>query len=177
MQSTARASDRMAANISSVSDSFPRPHRRSVPFVTQHTSLSCFAYCNCSLISEISTYTVLDNAFWRLYCYGLLNRFTSSNGRAEKMATIFSSICEMNLVSPPQPCSGRRSHRVEFKFSDNSRLQVFVCERHSLDTPCVERALLASGEFPAGAYLVSTSTQDLNAVRFMSNRLTVAEAK
>ena len=93
------------------------------------------------------------------------------------MASVFSSICEMNLVTPPQPCSGRRSHRVEFQFSDNSRLQVFVCQRHSLDILCVEKALLASGEFPAGAYLVSTSTQELSALRFVSNQLAVAEAK
>jgi hypothetical protein len=92
------------------------------------------------------------------------------------MASIFSSICQMNLVSPPQPCSGRRSHRVEFQFSDNSRLQVFVCERHAADVPCVERALLASGEFPEGASLVAVATQELKAPGFPS-RLAVAAAE
>lgn len=77
------------------------------------------------------------------------------------MANFFSSICEMNLVTPPQPCSGRRTHRVEFQFSDNSRLQVFVCERHGSDVSCVEKALLMSGEFPDGVDLVAVSTQEI----------------
>ncbi|HWY67931.1 MAG TPA: hypothetical protein VNX88_04650 [Terriglobales bacterium] len=93
------------------------------------------------------------------------------------MANIFSSICQMNLVSPPQPCSSRRSHRIEFQFSDHSRLQVFVCERHAGDVACVERALLAGGEFPDGATLVSTSTQVLSATCFVSNRLATATAE
>ena len=82
------------------------------------------------------------------------------------MASIFSSICEMNLVSPPQPCSGRRTHRLEFQFSDNSRLQVFVCQRHASDAACVEKALIASGEFPEGADLVAISTQELKTITF-----------
>lgn len=94
------------------------------------------------------------------------------------MANIFSSICEMNLVTPPQPCSGRRSHRVEFQFSDNSRLQVFVCERHAANVACVEKALLTSGEFPAGADLVATSSQELSEIRaFGITRLAVAGAE
>lgn len=92
------------------------------------------------------------------------------------MASIFSSICQMNLVCPPQPCSGRRSHRVEFQFSDNSRLQVFVCERHAADVLCVEKALLASGEFPEGATLTAVATQELKAAPF-SPRLAVATAE
>lgn len=92
------------------------------------------------------------------------------------MASIFSSICQMNLVCPPQPCSGRRSHRVEFQFSDNSRLQVFVCERHAADVLCVEKALLASGEFPEGATLTAVATQELKAANF-SPRLAVATAE
>ena len=93
------------------------------------------------------------------------------------MANVFSSICEMNLVIPPQPCSGRRSHRIEFKFSDQSRLQVFVCERHAGNVACVERALSQSGEFPEGATLVSTSTQELSASCFLPNRLAAATAE
>jgi hypothetical protein len=92
------------------------------------------------------------------------------------MASIFSSICEMNLVVPPQPCSGRRTHRVEFQFSDNSRLQVFVCQRHASDAACVKRALVASGEFPDGADLVAISTQELKAVTFPA-RVAVATAE
>lgn len=92
------------------------------------------------------------------------------------MASIFSSICQMNLVCPPQPCSGRRSHRVEFQFSDNSRLQVFVCERHAADVLSVEKALLASGEFPEGATLTAVATQELKAANF-SPRLAVATAE
>lgn len=92
------------------------------------------------------------------------------------MASIFSSICQMNLVSPPQPCSGRRSHRVEFQFSDNSRLQVFVCERHAGDVNCIEKALLASGEFPEGATLTGVATQELKAATFPP-RLAIATAE
>ena len=92
------------------------------------------------------------------------------------MASIFSSICEMNLVTPPQPCSGRRSHRVEFQFSDNSRLQVFVCQRHATNVACIEKVLLASGEFPAGADLVAVSTQELKAITFPA-RIAVATAE
>ena len=92
------------------------------------------------------------------------------------MASIFSSICEMNLVTPPQPCSGRRTHRVEFQFSNNSRLQVFVCERHATNVACVERALLMSGEFPAGAELVAISTCELKPVSFTPT-LAVAAAE
>ena len=91
-------------------------------------------------------------------------------------SSIFSSICQMNLVCPPQPCSGRRSHRVEFQFSDNSRLQVFVCERHAGDVKCIEKALLASGEFPEGASLTSVATQELRANSFPA-RLAVATAE
>ena len=83
----------------------------------------------------------------------------------------------MNLVTPPQPCSARRSHRIEFKFSDQSRLQVFVCERHAGNVACVERALLESGEFPEGATLVSTSTQELCTASFAPNRLAAATAE
>jgi len=93
------------------------------------------------------------------------------------MANIFSSICEMNLVTPPQPCSGRRTHRVEFQFSDNSRLQVFVCAKHSADVATVERALVASGEFPAGAHLTATSTREITCTSFAPTRLAVAGAK
>lgn len=93
------------------------------------------------------------------------------------MTSVFSSICEMNLVSPPQPCSGRRSHRIEFQFSNNSRLQVFVCERHAANVACVGNALLAGGEFPEGASLIATSAQELSAISFASTRLAVATAK
>jgi hypothetical protein len=92
------------------------------------------------------------------------------------MANIFSSICEMNLVTPPQPCSGRRTHRVEFQFSDNSRLQVFVCERHASNVPCVEKALLMSGEFPEGADLVAVSTREVKVAGF-TPALAVATAE
>ncbi len=92
------------------------------------------------------------------------------------MANVFSSICEMNLVTPPQPCSGRRSHRVEFQFSDNSRLQVFVCERHATEVSCVEKALLLSGEFPEGADLVAVSTQQIKLAVFTPT-LAVAAAE
>lgn len=93
------------------------------------------------------------------------------------MANVFSSICELNLVTPPQPCSGRRTHRIEFQFSDNSRLQVFVCAKHSADVACVERALAASGEFPSGAYLIATSTREIHSVPFTPTRLAVAGAE
>ena len=93
------------------------------------------------------------------------------------MANVFSSICEMNLVSPPQPCSGRRTHRVEFQFSDNSRLQVFVCAKHSSDVGSVERALAASGEFPLEAYVTAISTKEISNVSFAPARLAVAGAK
>ena len=93
------------------------------------------------------------------------------------MANIFSSICELNLVSPPQPCSGRRTHRVEFQFSDNSRRQVFVCAKHSADVASIERALAAAGEFPAGAYLTATSTRELTQVNFAPARFAIAGAK
>jgi hypothetical protein len=92
------------------------------------------------------------------------------------MANIFSSICEMNLVIPPQPCSGHRTHRIEFQFSDNSRRQVFVCERHASDVACVERALLESGEFPEGAELVAVATREIRTMGFSPN-LAVAAAK
>jgi hypothetical protein len=92
------------------------------------------------------------------------------------MANVFSSICEMNLVTPPQPCSGRRTHRVEFQFSDNSRLQVFVCERHASNVGCVEKALLLSGEFPEGADLVAIATRELKAPTFTPT-LAIATAK
>jgi len=93
------------------------------------------------------------------------------------MANVFSSICQMNLVSPPQPCSNHRSHRIEFQFSDNSRLHVFVCERHASDVACVERALMSSGEFPGNAHLVATSTRALSACGFSAARLAVAAAE
>jgi hypothetical protein len=93
------------------------------------------------------------------------------------MASFFSSICQMNLVSPPQPCSGRRTHRVEFQFSDNSRRQVFVCERHAANVGCIERALLASGEFPEKAELTAISTQELATMAFAPVRLAVAGAE
>jgi hypothetical protein len=92
------------------------------------------------------------------------------------MANVFSSICEMNLVTPPQPCSGHRSHRVEFQFSDNSRLQVFVCERHAGNVACVEKALVLSGEFPEGADLVAITTRELKAPTFTPT-LAVATAE
>lgn len=92
------------------------------------------------------------------------------------MASVFSSICEMNLVTPPQPCSGRRTHRIEFQFSDNSRLQVFVCERHASNLACVEKALLLSGEFPASAELVAVATKELRTEAFTPT-LAVATAK
>ena len=93
------------------------------------------------------------------------------------MGNVFSSICQMNLVSPPQPCSNHRSHRVEFQFSDNSRLHVFVCERHAADVRCIERALMSSGEFPENASLVATSTRALSACGFSTARLAVAGAE
>jgi hypothetical protein len=93
------------------------------------------------------------------------------------MASVFSSICQMNLVTPPQPCSGRRTHRVEFQFSDNSRRQMFVCERHAANVACIERALLASGEFPQRAELIAISTQELTPIAFPSVQLAVASAK
>lgn len=92
------------------------------------------------------------------------------------MVNIFSSICEMNLVTPPQPCSGRRTHRVEFQFSDNSRLQVFVCQRHAAEVAIVEKALLMSGEFPESAELVAVSTCELKIGTFAPT-LAVAAAK
>lgn len=82
----------------------------------------------------------------------------------------------MNLVSPPQPCSGRRSHRVEFQFSDQSRLQMFVCERHAANTAVVENALLVSGEFPNGAQLVETKVRELQSSKAMAAPLTLAAA-
>lgn len=93
------------------------------------------------------------------------------------MASVFSSICQMNLVTPPQPCSGRRTHRVEFQFSDNSRRQMFVCGRHAANVACIERALLASGEFPQRAELIAISTQELTPIAFPSVQLAVAGAK
>ena len=93
------------------------------------------------------------------------------------MANCFSTICEMNLVNPPQPCSGHRSHRVEFQFSDNSRLQVFVCERHAANAASIEKALLASGEFPEKAHLIATSSQELSTMPRFAPRLAVAAAK
>ena len=115
------------------------------------------------------------------YALRQLNRFIDkiirgARGAEPIMANIFSSICEMNLVTPPQPCSGRRTHRVEFQFSDNSRLQVFVCERHAANVACVEKALLQSGEFPAGADMVAVATQELRAVTFTPT-LAVAAAE
>jgi len=85
------------------------------------------------------------------------------------MANVFSSICQMNLVSPPQPCSSHRTHRIEFQFSDNSRRHFFVCERHASNVAAIEQILLASGEFPVSACLVATSTRELNAVTFASH--------
>jgi hypothetical protein len=93
------------------------------------------------------------------------------------MASFFSSICQMNLVSPPQPCSGRRTHRVEFQFSDNSRRQVFVCERHAANVTCIEKALLTSGEFPEKAELTAISTQELATMAFARVQLAVAGAE
>lgn len=93
------------------------------------------------------------------------------------MANVFSSICQMNLVNPPQPCSSRRTHRVEFQFSNNSRLHVFVCERHAANVACIEKALTLSGEFPEGAYLVATSTCELSYQGFTPARLAVAGAE
>lgn len=78
------------------------------------------------------------------------------------MANAFSSICEMNLMNPPQPCSSHRSHRVEFQFSDQSRFQVFVCARHAETVSCIEKALKTSREFPPDAYLVSTQVRELH---------------
>jgi hypothetical protein len=93
------------------------------------------------------------------------------------MANVFSSICQMNLVNPPQPCSSRRTHRVEFQFSNNSRLHVFVCERHAANVACVEKALATSGEFPGDAFLVATSTCELSHQGFLPARLAVAGAE
>lgn len=93
------------------------------------------------------------------------------------MANVFSSICQMNLVNPPQPCSSRRTHRVEFQFSNNSRLHVFVCERHAANVACIEKALTLGGEFPEGAYLVATSTCELTYQAFAPARLAVAGAE
>jgi hypothetical protein len=92
------------------------------------------------------------------------------------MANVFSSICEMNLVSPPQPCSGRRSHRVEFQFSDHSRLQMFVCERHAANAGVIENALQVSGEFPNGAQLVETKVRELQSCNPLTAGLTLAPA-
>ena len=93
------------------------------------------------------------------------------------MSNVFSSICQMNLVNPPQPCSSRRTHRVEFQFSDNSRLHVFVCARHATNVACIEKALASSGEFPEGAFLIATSTCEISARTFSPARLAVAGAE
>ena len=93
------------------------------------------------------------------------------------MSNVFSSICQMYLVNPPQPCSSHRTHRVEFQFSDNSRLHVFVCERHAANVACIEKALACSGELPEGAFLVATSTCEISARGFIPVRLAVAGAE
>lgn len=93
------------------------------------------------------------------------------------MSNAFSSICQMNLVNPPQPCSSRRSHRVEFQFSNNSRLHVFVCERHASNVACIEKALASSGEFPEDACLVAISTCEISTRAFSPARLAVAGAE
>jgi len=54
---------------------------------------------------------------------------------------------------------------------------MFVCERHAGNVACVERALLESGEFPQGARLVSTSTQQLGGTNFLPTRLATATAE
>jgi hypothetical protein len=80
------------------------------------------------------------------------------------MASFFSTICEMNLLDPPQPCSHHRSHRVEFQFADSSRFQIFVCGRHAADADCIAKALLASGQFPDRSELTGTDVQELDAI-------------
>jgi hypothetical protein len=81
------------------------------------------------------------------------------------MASFFSTICEMNLLDPPQPCSHHRSHRVEFQFSDQSRFHIFVCGRHAADADCIAKALLVSGQFPDRSELTGTDVQELRALR------------
>jgi hypothetical protein len=95
---------------------------------------------------------------------------------AKSMANVFSSICQMNLVSPPQPCSSHRTHRIEFQFSDNSRRHFFVCERHAANVGAIEQALLISGEFPVNACLVATSTRELNSMSFASSPMAAIRA-
>jgi hypothetical protein len=53
---------------------------------------------------------------------------------------------------------------------------MFVCERHAGDVSRVEKALLASGEFPEGATLTGVATQELKATSFPA-RLAVATAE
>lgn len=77
------------------------------------------------------------------------------------MASFFSTICEMNLLDPPQPCSHHRSHRVEFQFSDQSRFHISVCGRHAADPDGVAKALLMSGQFPDKSELTGTDVQEL----------------
>ena len=81
------------------------------------------------------------------------------------MASFFSTICEMNLLDPPQPCSHHRSHRVEFQFSDQSRFQIFVCGRHAADVDGIAKALLMSGQFLEKSELMGTSVQELGSLR------------
>jgi hypothetical protein len=78
------------------------------------------------------------------------------------MASFFSTICEMNLLDPPQPCSHHRSHRVEFQFSDQSRFHIFVCGRHAADADRIAQALLMSGQFPDKSELTGTDVQELH---------------
>jgi hypothetical protein len=80
------------------------------------------------------------------------------------MASFFSTICEMNLLDPPQPCSHHRSHRVEFQFSDSSRFQIFVCGRHAADTDAIAKALLMSGQFLEKTELARTDVQHLESI-------------
>jgi hypothetical protein len=92
------------------------------------------------------------------------------------MVTAFSSICEMNLLSSPQPCSHRRTHRIEFEFSNRARVQVFVCERHAGCVDHVENAFRVNGDFPS-ADLVGTTVQELAVVRAAMPLLVPATAQ
>lgn len=80
------------------------------------------------------------------------------------MASFFSTICEMNLLDPPQPCSHHRTHRVEFQFADSSRFQVFVCGRHAADTDAIAKTLLMSGQFLDNSELARTDVQHLESI-------------
>ena len=80
------------------------------------------------------------------------------------MVTAFYNICEMNLLSSPEPCSHRRTHRIQFEFANHARVQVSVCEKHAASAAHVENAFRINGEFPK-ASLVSTTVQELSVAR------------